>query len=97
MINTFKSLEFKVKNSAMSKQTTKTAIGLEVQRRERENTGSLLRRFNQKIRTSGILLEARRHQFRQPVPNRNARRRSALVRSKDRERYKELRKWGKIK
>ncbi|OGZ62024.1 MAG: hypothetical protein A2932_00730 [Candidatus Spechtbacteria bacterium RIFCSPLOWO2_01_FULL_46_10] len=74
---------------------TKPKAGMEVKRAERENTGSLLRRFNQKIRSSGVLFEARRNQFRNSIPNRNARRRSALVRVKDRERYRELRKWGK--
>lgn len=75
----------------------KTSVGIEVKRNERESSGSLLRRFTQRVRSSGILLEARRHKFKRHIPNKNARRRSALVRAADREKYKELRKWGKIK
>lgn len=78
-------------------QNIKTSVGIEVQRRERENVGGLLRRFQQRVRSSGILLDVREHRFRQSKPNRNARRKSALARAKDREHYRELRKWGKVK
>lgn len=75
----------------------KTRKGIGVERKERESAGSLLRRFSQRVRQSGLLLEARKHRYRNSTANRNARRKSALVRAQDREKYKELRKWGKIK
>lgn len=79
------------------KSKNKTTVGIGVTKNDRESVGSLLRRFTQRIRQSEILVGARRNRFRHPVPNRNARRRSALVRAQDREKYRELRKWGKIK
>jgi len=76
---------------------TKTRLdtGLEVSRRDKESVGSLLRRFNQRVRGSGLLQAARRHQVRQEEPNRITRRKSALVRATDRKRYQQLRKLGK--
>lgn len=75
----------------------KTKRGLEVIRKERESTGSFLRRFTQRVKQSEVLLEARKNRFRRPIPNKIARRKSALVRAADRKKYRELRKWGKIK
>jgi ribosomal protein S21 len=74
-----------------------TTAGIEVTRKERESVGSLLRRFTQRVRQSGVLVESRKHKFRVAEPNRTARRKSALVRAQDRVRYRKLRKWGKIK
>lgn len=76
---------------------TRITVGIEVTRKERESMGSLLRRFTQRVRQSGVLVEARRKKFRVVQPNRTARRKSALVRAQDRVRYRKLRKWGKIK
>lgn len=80
-----------------NKSKNKKVVGMGVTKKDRESAGSLLRRFTQRIRQSGVLVDARKNRFRNPVPNRNARRRGALVRAQDREKYRELRKWGKIK
>ena len=78
-----------------NKNKTRTGIGVE--RKENESAGSLSRRFLQKVRRSGVLLEARQRKYRQPKKNKTARRRSALVRVERGEKYKKLRKWGKLK
>lgn len=70
--------------------------GIEVTLREKENINSLLRRFNLRVRSSGILLVSRKKQYRKPIPNKIARRKSALVRAADRKKYKKLSKLGKI-
>ncbi|MEX2007925.1 MAG: hypothetical protein WD850_00250 [Candidatus Spechtbacterales bacterium] len=83
----------------MMVQTTKqeSTTGVEVVRKDRESVGSLLRRFNQRIRQSGVLIAARQNRYRVNEPNRRRRRESALVRAEDRKKYRVLRKWGKVK
>lgn len=76
---------------------TKLTPGVGVTKRESESTGSLSRRFVQKVRRSGVLHEARQNKYRTQEPNKRARRRSALVRAERREKYKKMRKWGKVK
>ena len=68
-----------------------------VDRKERETTGSLLRRFGQYIQKSRVLRDARDRRFYSSKPSRAMRRRSALRRSVDRVKYEKLRKMGKIK
>lgn len=75
----------------------KTRTGIEVIRKDRESVGSLTRRFSQKVRQSKRLVIVREKRFRQPKKNKIARRKSALVRAERRIKYKELRKWGKVK
>lgn len=38
-------------------------MAIEVRKKDKESTGSLLRRFSKKIQQSGILLQARRSRF----------------------------------
>ena len=68
-----------------------------VDRKERETTGSLLRRFGQYIQKSRVLRDARDRRFYSSKVSRAMRRRSALRRSVDRVKYEKLRKMGKIK
>lgn len=75
----------------------KTRSGVGVERKENESAGSLSRRFLQKVRRSGVLLEARQRKYRKLKKNKTARRKSALVRVERGEKYKKLRKWGKLK
>lgn len=74
-----------------------TRAGLEVRKKEGESVGSLSRRFTQKVRGSGVLMEVRARSFHKPKPNKKARRKSALVRAERRKEYAKLRKWGKVK
>jgi len=69
---------------------------LKVQKQNRESTQSLIRRFSQKMRKSGILLEARKKQFKRRKKSSQLKKRTALRREKLRERYEKLKKLGKI-
>ncbi|MCD6500911.1 30S ribosomal protein S21 [bacterium] len=69
---------------------------LRVNRQGRESAQSLIRRFTQKIKKSGILLEARKRQFRQRAKSKQLKKKSALRREKKRQEYEKLKKLGKI-
>ena len=53
---------------------------IEVNKKEGENVGSFLYRFNKRIKQSGILKEARKRRFKQREENRGKRRKAALYR-----------------
>lgn len=69
---------------------------LKVQKQGRESSQGVVRRFTQKLRRSGILLEARKNRFKQRPESAQLRKRSALRRAGKREEYLELKKLGKI-
>ena len=69
---------------------------LEVTRKENESTISVVRRFSQKVRRSGLVQAARGVRFRARTPSRLARKMQALRRLKRQERFLRLRKWGKV-
>lgn len=69
---------------------------VEVIRRDREHIGSLLRRFTERVKKSGVLLEAREAQFFRKPKSRRQRREAALVRLKLRSEKEWLRKLGKL-
>ncbi len=69
---------------------------MEVKRKQKETTSLLLRRFTQKVRESGILIEAKKHQFREKKPSRIQRRKSALERVAKRRKLLKLKKLGKV-
>ncbi len=69
---------------------------LKVQKQNRESTQSLIRRFSQKMRKSGILLEARKKQFKRRGKSSQLKKRTALRREELRKRYEKLKKLGKI-
>lgn len=80
----------------MANKNQKLASGIEVNRKNNESVGNLSRRFVQRVKKSGVLLENRKNQYQQPKQNKRARRESALVREKRRKEYEKLRKWGKL-
>lgn len=55
-------------------------MAIEVKKRNRETTTSLLRRFSRRVQQSGILLEARKHRFHKRLPSKRAKKDSALRR-----------------
>jgi len=65
-----------------------------IKKREGETAASLLYRFNKRIQQSGILREAKKRRFSNRLPNRNARRRSALHREKKRREIERAKKLG---
>lgn len=69
---------------------------VEVKKREREHIGSLLRRFSERVKKSGVLLQAREAQFYRPGKSRRQRRVDALTRLKMRGEKEKLRKLGKL-
>ena len=68
---------------------------MEVVKKPKENVSSLMRRFTQKVRESGILMKAKKSQFREKAPSRISRRKGALERVKIRKEKNKLRKFGK--
>ncbi|MYE38383.1 MAG: hypothetical protein F4X82_02620 [Candidatus Spechtbacteria bacterium SB0662_bin_43] len=80
----------------MKNTKLRVASGIEVTRHQKESISSLLRRFNQTVRSSGLLAVSRKNQYKTKEPNRRARRESALVRAADRKRYQKMRKMGRI-
>ena len=61
---------------------------IEIKKKKRESTGSLMRRFNKRVRQSGVLLSARKNQYFEKSKNKRQQKISALRR----ERLKKLRK-----
>ncbi|OGZ46328.1 MAG: hypothetical protein A3F26_03385 [Candidatus Ryanbacteria bacterium RIFCSPHIGHO2_12_FULL_47_12b] len=69
---------------------------VEVRRREKESTGSLLRRFTRKVQQSRVLIDARAHTFRSRPKSKTKKQRDAVRRVQKRREYERLRKLGKI-
>lgn len=70
-------------------------MNLEIQRKERETSQSLIRRFSRRIRQSGILLRARKIRFRQRPKSKQMKKRAALRREELKKEYEKLKKLGK--
>lgn len=68
---------------------------VEVRRREKESTGSLLRRFTRKVQQSRVLLDARKKAHRTRPKSKTKVRKDALRRVIKRKEYDRLRKLGK--
>lgn len=68
---------------------------LEVKKQGKELSQSLVRRFSRRMKQSGILVGARRAQFKQKPKSQQMRRRSALKREELRKEYAILEKMGK--
>jgi hypothetical protein len=68
---------------------------MEVRRKPKEPTSFLLRRFTQKVRESGILVQAKKNQFRAKNQSRLQRRKGALERVTKRRAKIRLKKLGK--
>lgn len=69
---------------------------VEVRKRPDENIGSLLRRFAERLKKSGILQEAKEAQVRQPHKSRRLRREEAIRRERLARRREFLRKLGRL-
>jgi ribosomal protein S21 len=65
---------------------------LEVKKRERENSQSLIRRFTKRVQQSGILLRARKSRFRGRSKSRQMKKRTALRREEKKQEYRQLKK-----
>lgn len=69
---------------------------MEVKRKPRENISMMLRRFTQRVRESGILVDAKKARFQQPKKSRGERRKMALERNKKRKERQRLKKLGRL-
>jgi len=69
-------------------------MGIEVKKKERETTRSLLRRFSRRIQQSGVLIDARKARFLEKDKSKGERRAGALRRAKIGKEKEKLRKMG---
>lgn len=67
---------------------------VKVKRRTKESSYSLLRRFTDKLKDSGLLREIRKSQFYKRPKNKRRRREEAMVKAKYRKERKRLMKLG---
>jgi ribosomal protein S21 len=70
-------------------------MSIKVQKKERETTQSLLRRFTKSVRQSGLLLRVRRNRFFQRNKSDDLKKKTALKREDLRKLYEEKKKLGK--
>jgi len=70
-------------------------MALEIKRKERENSQSLIRRFSKRLKRSGILIRARRIRFFERKKSKQGKKRAALRRIEKREEYEKAEKMGK--
>lgn len=61
---------------------------VEVRKKDKENIGSLLRRFSERIKKSGVIFEIKSAQYYQKPKTRRERRESAILRLKRQEEFK---------
>lgn len=71
-------------------------MSLEIRKRPKETSQSLLHRFTKSIKQSGILIRAREIRFRKREKSQGMKRRAALRRQEKKKEYEKLRKLGKI-
>lgn len=70
-------------------------MSIKVQKKERETTQSLLRRFTKSVRQSGLLLRTRRNRFFQRHKSDDLKKKTALKREELKKLYEEKKKLGK--
>jgi ribosomal protein S21 len=69
---------------------------IEVKRKDRETTESLIRRFSRRIQQSGVLMQVRRSRFRKDEKSKTKKREEALYKIKIRKEIDKLKKMGKF-
>lgn len=70
---------------------------LEVAKKERETTQSLVRRFTNALKESGILVRARKNRFKKREKSEQMKKKAALRREEIKGEYERLRKMGESK
>jgi len=71
-------------------------MGIEVKKQERESSQNLIRRFTRSVQQSGILLRARKTQFKKREKSEQMKKKAALRREEKKKEYEKLKKLGKI-
>jgi len=69
---------------------------IEIKKKEKESTASLLRRFNKRVRQSGVLLAARKNKYYEKPKNKRQQKITALRRERLRALRRKLLKTGEI-
>lgn len=69
---------------------------IEVKKKDRETSESLIRRFSRRVQQSGVLLRARRSRFRKEEKSKREKREEALYKIKIRKEIEKLKKLGKF-
>ena len=69
---------------------------LEIRKKEREPSQSLVRRFAKRVKQSGILVRARKIRFKEKEKSRQMRKRAALRREELKKEYERKRKLGEL-
>ena len=69
---------------------------IEVKRKEKESSASLLRRFQKKVRQSGVLMSARKNKYYEKPKNKRQQKVSALRREKLRALRRRMIKTGEL-
>ena len=69
---------------------------IEVKRKDRETTESLIRRFSRRIQQSGVLMQVRRSRFRKDEKSKTKKREEALYKIRIRKEIDKLKKMGKF-
>jgi ribosomal protein S21 len=67
---------------------------LEIKRKPKETTQSLIRRFSQQFRRSGILIQARKIRFKDKIKSPGAVKKAALRKEELKKHYQKLAKLG---
>lgn len=71
-------------------------MAIEVKKKDRETSESLIRRFSRRVQQSGVLVRARRTRFRAEEKSRREKRLEALYKIKIRKEIDKLKKMGKF-
>jgi len=69
---------------------------VEVKKKDRESSESLIRRFSRKVQQSGVLVEARRSRFRKDEKSKREKREGAMYKAKVKKMVDQLKKLGKF-
>jgi ribosomal protein S21 len=72
-------------------------MALEVKRKEKESSQSLVRRFTKRVQQSGILFRARKIRFKGREKSKDQKKKTALRKEEMKKKYEELEKLGKTK
>ena len=68
----------------------------EIKKQERETNQALIRRFTRRLKDSGILINAKKSQFRKRVKSAQMRKRTVLRKLEIRKEYEKKRKLGAV-
>jgi len=69
---------------------------LEVKKQNRESSQALIRRFTKSLQQSGVLVRARKIQFKRRKKSKQMKKRAALRKEELKKEYEKLRKLGKL-